>query len=174
MLKLIKQYAHKIKNREYYNELYVVPFEISHSEYDLIVDETIEDIIFNIEKYLNQPEELFKLKQQFKISIIVINSWNDPTNIKPRVFGTYSLISYRRISGEWKYIFMGEGAEVYNSQKLDVQEIYTENLLKIGNIKEFPLSNIWENFIYTEDGIIFNVKKYQIRYFLSELFYSEK
>jgi len=169
MLKIIKQYAYKISEREYYNELYVALDDIPSFEYALMVDEIVENIISNIEKYLNEPIN-FKLNNNFKIILIVINNLNNSNDIG---IGYYSLSCYNIIPNKWKYIFEYETAGGDGTIKLnDFSETYPENSLDIKNIVDHGLCTLTD-FIYIENEI-FKLDRYKMIIFLKGLFYSRE
>ena len=180
MLKLIKQYAHKIKNREYYNELYVVPFPLLFSEFERIVEEAIEDIIFNMEKYLNEVDE-FKLSYSFKINVMIVDNLNDIHNLEVDVMIHSSLVSYYDNSKNLKYLFNHKATNENGPIKIDITDTYPENSLIVKNVEEsHSLNDFFEQFIYTEytdtneNYQMFRLYKHSIKFCLAWIIYARR
>ena len=172
MLKTIQKYANKIEGREYYDEAYIVPLNLPFSQYELVVDEAIEDIISNMEKYLNQEDD-FKLNNYFTINIVVVDNLNSKNNFIAKGMGTYSLISYCKISGALKYLFVGEATDKFRSSVVNVNEYIPKYPLNVEITEEYPVNEFLEKFIYIEDKK-YKIARYKIRYFLYHLFTSKE
>jgi len=163
MLKIIKHFAYKMSNREYYNELYVVPIDVSEFECALIIDEIVEDIIYNIEKYLN-GQVIFKLNNNFKVVVIFLNNLNDLNDLNDTWVNSFSIITYRSIiPNVWKHIFIYEF-------------LFGDGILKLNDFSEthFENSSNIKNTEYYEEGILHETTTDKLVYIENEIFKLDK
>jgi len=169
MFKIIKQNTNKITDREYFNKLYLIPAdELSFFKYEQIIEEAVEDIVSNMESYLNESDD-FKLSHHFKINILLLNDYNELNKMIQKALGSWSLISYRRMSGIWEYLFIGETTDNRKPLNLDISETYPENMLNIEKTYEHFLREDIKDFIYLESEK-FKLHKFKIKLLLSGLF----
>ena len=97
---------------------------------------------------------------------------NNQHNLIQKIAKTCSIISYRSISSDLIYLFIGEETDKIESKVINISDDLPKYSLNVEITKKFPLTEILEYFIYEEDEKI-KLIKYKFKYFLYQLFISE-